>query len=149
MLPDGQLLTAYIVSQEANSTIYSFPVSIDNVESSIRIEEVYNSDNSYTYNTLGIWDSNDNPNVYTRGGRSYLPIKSGTTISPIYDVFNLETNQYESDYGNDYTINGDFEFLFTKLNDGDYAFSYELKKYNELSAFSEIKNFTIKNNNIK
>lgn len=148
MLPDGQLLTAYIVSQEANSTIYSFPVSIDNIESSIRIEEVYNSDNSYTYNTLGIWDSNDNPNVYTRGGRSYLPIKSGTTISPIYDVFNLETNQYESEYGNDYTINGDFEFLFTNLNDGDYAFSYELKKYNELSAFSEIKNFTIKDNNI-
>ncbi len=148
MLPDGQLLTAYIVSQEDNSTIYSFPVSIDDVESSIRIEEVYNGNGNYTYNTLGIWDSNDNPNVYTRGGRSYLPIKPGTTITPIYDVFNLESNQYESEYGDEYTINNDFKFLFTQLNDGDYAFSYEFKKYNELSAYSEIKNFTIKNNNI-
>lgn len=147
MLPDGQLLTAYIVSQEDNSTIYSFPVSINDVESSIRIEEIYDG-NNYTYYTLGIWDSNDNPNVYTKGGRSYLPIKPGTTITPIYDVFNLETNQYESEYGDEYTINNNFEFLFTQLNDGDYAFSYELKKYNELSAYSEIKNFTIKDNNI-
>lgn len=147
MLPDGQLLTAYIVSQEDNSTIYSFPVSINDVESSIRIEEIYDG-NNYTYYTLGIWDSNDNPNVYTKGGRSYLPLKPGTTISPIYDVFNLETNQYESEYGDKYTINNNFEFLFTQLNDGDYAFSYELKKYNELSAYSEIKNFTIKDNNI-
>ena len=103
---------------EDNSTIYSFPVSINDVESSIRIEEIYDG-NNYTYYTLGIWDSNDNPNVYTRGGRSYLPIKSGTTISPIYDVFNLETSQYESEYGDDYTINGDFEFLFTKLKQYD------------------------------
>ena len=70
------------------------------------------------------------------------------TITPIYDVFNLESNQYESEYGDEYTINNDFKFLFTQLNDGEYAFSYEFKKYNELSAYSEIKNFTIKDNNI-
>ena len=39
MLPDGQLLTAYIISQDDDSTIYSFPVMINDSESSIRVEE--------------------------------------------------------------------------------------------------------------
>ena len=148
MLPDGQFLTAYIVAQDNNSTIYSFPVVIDDVESSIRIEEVIQDNGSIDYYTLGIWDSSDSKYNKARTGRSYLPIKPGTTITPIYDVFNLETDKYESEYGDEYTINDEFVFLFTKLNDGEYSFAYELEKVNDLSAYSEIKDFKVNNNSI-
>ena len=148
MLPDGQLLTAYIVSQDDKSTVYSFPVMIDDVESSIRVEEINKGNGENEYITLGVWDSNDNEFNKDNFSRGYLPLNSGTAIIPIYDVFNEKNETYETEYGEEYIINGNFEFLFGKLEQGEYSLAYEIKKLNDVSSYSEIKDFSINNDNL-
>ena len=121
MLPDGQLLTTYIISTDNTSTVYAFPVMINDTEVTIRVKETKKSNGDYDYQTLGIWDSNGSDN---QGARGYIPLKSGTTITPIYDVFDTSADEYTSEYGEEYTLKSDFDFLFGKLNDGEYSISY-------------------------
>jgi hypothetical protein len=148
MLPDGQLLTAYIVSRDDNVTVYSFPVMIGDQESSIRVEETMNGDKA-TYKVMGVWDSVDN--AYNSDGfaRGYLPLEARTTITPIYDVFNFEEGTYESEYGEEYTISEEFEFYFTTLDDGEYSFAYEVEKLNKTSEYSELIDFDVQNDIVK
>lgn len=144
MLPDGQLLTAYIISQDDDSTIYSFPVMINDSESSIRVEETTNKDGTIKYTTLGVWDSSDSKYTSDKFARGYLPLKSGTAITPIYDVFDLDSDKYETEYGEEYIVNGEFEFLFGKLEPGEYTYAYEVEKLDNTSSYSELKDFTTK-----
>lgn len=144
MLPDGQLLTAYIISQNNTSTVYSFPVMINDSESSIRIEETTSKDGTVKYTTLGVWDSSDSKYTNDKFTRGYLPLKSGTAITPIYDVFDLDSDKYETEYGEEYIINGEFEFLFGKLEPGEYTYSYEVEKLDNTSIYSELKDFSTK-----
>ena len=148
MLPDGQLLTAYIISQDDKSTVYSFPVMIDNVESSIRVEEIDKGNGETEYITLGVWDSTDNEFNKDKFSRGYLPLNSGTAIIPIYDVFDEKNETYETEYGEEYIVNGNFEFLFGKLEQGEYSLAYEIKKLNDVSSYSEIKDFSINNDDL-
>ena len=138
MLPDGQLLTAYIISSKDNVTEYAFPVMIGDVESSIRVEEVIDNNGKATYTTLGVWDYVEN-DYSNNSGRGYLPLEAGTTITPIYDVFNFEDNTYETEYGEDYTISGDFEFLYTELEEKEYSYAFEIEQFNEVSVFVQVK----------
>ncbi len=116
MLPDGQLLTTYI-DENFDELVYSIPVYINDSEMYIKIRMIGDSD----YEVLGIWDGTANT-VYP--GRSYIELLSGITITPIYDVYNGETEEYETEIGEDYTIKGNGDFLFTTLNEDEYDFSF-------------------------
>lgn len=116
MLPDGQLLTTYI-DEDFDELVYSIPVYINESEMYIKVKMIGDSD----YEVLGIWDGTANT-VYA--GRSYIELASGTTITPIYDVYNEEEGEYETETGEDYTIKGNGDFLFTQLKDDEYDFSF-------------------------
>ena len=140
MLPDGQFLTTYIVSHDTKTqtTIYSIPVVINEVESSIRIKEV-KVDDKYDYTCLGVWDATHRSNYSPRG---YLPLNSGTKITPIYDVYKGDTDNFETEYGEEYTISSDFDFLFGKLPEGEYSYAYSLQCINGENVYSGLKTFS-------
>lgn len=140
MLPDGQFLTTYVISHDSKTktTVYSIPVVINEIESSIRIKEEKVND-EYKYTCLGVWDSISNSNY---AGRGYLPLNSGTVITPIYDVYKGDTDNYESEYGEEYTISSDFDFLFGKLPKGEYSYAYSLQCINGNNVYSSLKSFT-------
>ena len=110
-LPDGQLLTTYVIEQIDNSVIYGFPVVIDDVESTIRIKET-KINGKVEYELLGVWDATDNSNYAPRG---YLPLKIGTIVTPIYEVYNKELGQYEVEYGQEYEIVSEFDFVLVDV----------------------------------
>ena len=120
MLPDGQLLTTYI-DEDFDELVYSIPVYINESEMYIKVKMIGDSD----YEVLGIWDGTANT-VYA--GRSYIELASGTTITPIYDVYNEEEGEYETETGEDYTIKGNGDFLFTQLKDDEYDFSFTVDR---------------------
>lgn len=146
MLPDGQYLTTYILSEENNVTTYGIPVYIEDTESTIRIEEVKNYDGSYTYNLLGVWDATSNSK---HAGRGYLPLTAGTTIIPIYDVYNTTDKKYETECGQEYTLRSDFDFLLGELSDGKYSYSFNIQAANGYNYLVDLKDFTVSNNILK
>ena len=145
MMVNIQFLTTYVVSydKEKNTTIYSIPVMINDLESSIRIKEVKNGD-SFDYTCLGVWDATDNSGYAPRG---YLPLNQGTVITPIYDVYKGDTDNYETTYGEEYTITSDFDFLFGKLPNGEYSYVYSVQCINGDTVYSSLKEFKVKEEN--
>ncbi|MBE5935932.1 MAG: hypothetical protein E7262_09110 [Lachnospiraceae bacterium] len=105
ILPDGQELTAY-VDYSLGEVIYSIPVVINDTEMTIKIKKDVETENQYE--VLGVWDATINSDYE---GRGYMDLNVGTVITPIYDVYNEELGQYESEYGEDYVISSDFDFL--------------------------------------
>ena len=140
MLPDGQYLTTYIISEENDATIYGIPVYIEDTESTIRIEETKNYDGSYSYTVLGVWDATNNSG---HAGRGYLPLTPGTTIIPIYDTYNVKDNKYETEYGEEYTIRSNFDFMLGKLSDGKYSYSFNIQAANGYNYLVDLKDFTV------
>lgn len=146
MLPDGQYLTTYIISEENDATIYGIPVYIEDTESTIRIEETKNYDGSYSYTVLGVWDAT---NTSGHAGRGYLPLTLGTTIIPIYDTYNVKDNKYETEYGEEYTIRSNFDFMLGKLSDGKYSYSFNIQAANGYNYLVDLKDFTVTNSIIQ
>lgn len=145
-LPDGQLLTTYVISKDIDKVVYGFPVMIGDIESTIRIEETIDNNSKKHYSLLGVWDATDNSSYAPRG---FLPLTKGTKITPIYDVFNTETNTYESSYGEEYTIQSDFDFLFTNLEDGTYGYSFTIDRTFGDDILTSISDFNVVNGTIK
>ena len=144
-LPDGQLLTTYVLSQSDNKVVYGIPVVVNNIESTIRIEEITSSNGNKEYNLLGLWDATANSAYAARG---YLPLEIGTKITPIYDVFNEENSSYESDFGEEYTITSDFDFVFTQVYDGTYSYAYIVDRIFGNDICGEISSFDVVNGEI-
>ena len=139
-LPDGQLLTTYVLSQSDNKVVYGIPVVVNDIESTIRIEEITSSDGTKDYNLLGLWDATANSLYAARG---YLPLNVGTKITPIYDVFNDEKQSYESELGDEYTITSDFDFLFTQVDDGNYSYAYTIDRVFGNDVCTELSTFNV------
>lgn len=137
MLPDGQLLTTYI-NEDLGSVVYEIPVLINDIEMTIKIEEIDNNGKK-EYNLLGVWDATDQSNYAPRG---YLPLEVGTTITPIYDVYDPEADTYESEYGEEYTIASDFDFLFGQLDDGEYSYAFAIEGINGEVSFSSLVDYS-------
>lgn len=133
MLPDGQLLTVD-VNEGLDETIYSIPVYVNNMEMTIKIRKNISSYNETTYETLGLWDAVSTSNYE---GRGYIPLERGMKITPIYNVYNSETEQYESEYGEEYTIASDFDFLLGQLEENEYKFAFALEEINGKVSYSK------------
>jgi hypothetical protein len=106
ILPDGQDLTAY-VDFSLGEMIYSIPVVIKDIEMTIKIREKITNDKR-EYELLGVWDATINSDYEGRGN---IPLEIGTVIIPIYDIYNEEKGIYESEYGQEYRITSEFDFL--------------------------------------
>ena len=64
-----------------------------------------------------MWDGTFKSNHVPRG---YIPLEIGTVIIPIYDVYNKNTDEYEIEYGEEYVVGLEFDFVYVKLeNEGD------------------------------
>ena len=60
-----------------------------------------------------------------------------------YDVFDTDANEYSSEYGEEYTLKSNFDFLFGKLHDGEYSISYQLEKLNGIPSYTTPKDFSV------
>ena len=59
------------------------------------------------------------------------------------DVYNESDKTWDVEYGEDYTIKSDFDFLFSDLPKGEYLFSFALDTKFSDHTYSEMKEFTI------
>lgn len=46
--------------------------------------------------------------------------------------------EYESEYGEEYTISSDFDFLFGKLNDSEYSYAFAFEEINGATSYTNL-----------
>ena len=73
----------------------------------VRFKEVDNN-GTKTYVFLGVWDATYDSNYE---GRGYMPLEKGSVVTPIYDVYDEESGEYDSEYGQEYIVESYEDFL--------------------------------------
>lgn len=104
-------------------------------DSLVCLGEEKEKDGKKEYELLGVWDATSQSNYEPRG---YLPLEQGTVVTPIYDVYDSEFDKYESEYGEEYTISSDFDFLFGKLNDSEYSYAFAIEEINGATSYTNL-----------
>ncbi|MBE5935530.1 MAG: hypothetical protein E7262_07035 [Lachnospiraceae bacterium] len=143
VLDDGQFVTTYVdlIDEKKGETIYSIPVLYKDTEMCIKIKETSVNADSYTYKCMGLWNATRNSNHAPKGK---LKLRKGDKITPIYDLYNEDSQSYEIAYGKEYTMKSNFDFSFAKLPAGQYSYAYSVKAASGINVFSDMVQF--KNN---
>ena len=63
-----------------------------------------------------MWDASDSPYNNNKIARGYLPLKENSIIVPMYDVFDIDLNEYTTEYGDEFIISNEFEYYITENN---------------------------------
>ena len=113
-LGDGQLLTTYILQKQEDFTDYIIPVQANEKESSLYVR--------VTKDSIDIEGISFEPRNNSFSGRM-CPITEGITITPIYDVWNEEEKTYDTVYGEEYSLKGTDDVLYTYLENGEYSYA--------------------------
>lgn len=135
MLGDGQLLTTYVEQIGEDYIQYSIPVYIDDKEASIYITE-----NSEGITIQGVGGATKYSNIYN----PIEELTSGTIFTPIYDVWDDDSNTYNTEIGEEYTYKEDNDFLYTMLKDSEYIYSFIVEDASGYKSYSKQQPFTVK-----
>ena len=58
-------------------------------------------------------------------------------------MFNDEKQSYESEFGDEYTITSDFDFLFAQVDDGNYSYAYAIDRVFGNDVCTELSTFNV------
>lgn len=140
MLGDGQLLTTYILQKQKDYVEYMIPVQANELESTLYVrvsKEAIEID--------GICYA---PKDSSHSNRMH-PVEEGLVITPIYDVWNEAEKTYDTVYGEEYSIKGINDVLYTYLEDGEYSYATVVDDMLGTVLYSNPMKFTMKDKKIE
>lgn len=139
-LADGQLLTTYLIQKQEDFTEYIIPVQANETESSLYVR--------VTKDSIDIEGICFEPRNSSFNSRMY-PITDDITITPIYDVWNEEEKTYDTVYGEEYSMKGTNDVLYTYLEDGEYSYATIVDNMLGTVLCSKPMKFTMKDKKIE
>lgn len=117
-MPNGQIVSAYVVSETEEYAIYTTPVILNGEETNLRFVVNY-SDYSVTLD--GIWSGSDENGMADRNTERLQP---GDVIQPRFGAVNLETDEQYPYYGEEYVYDGSDEWYYNELFDTTYLYRF-------------------------
>lgn len=117
-MPDEQLISAYVVSETENYSIYTTHVLLNGEESNLRFVVDYSD---YTVMLDGVWGGIDE---YGLADRTNYMLKPGDVIQPLFDAFNLDTDEDVVYLGDEYIYDGNNVWSYTELHDAEYYYQF-------------------------
>ncbi len=136
-LPDGQILSVYIVEEGRGYDIYTCPIYLNDEPTYLRICHYYNQG---IVTILGTWAGVDE---YGASARETEPLKVGDVIVPVHYAYELD-DWTECEYvGEEYVFDGDFEISFDFLPDGEYLYGFYIDDFYGDYYETDYVNFTI------
>ncbi len=120
-LPDGQLISLYLLEQGEAYNIYSSPVMLNGRETNLRI--LYDWEEE-AFNVIGAWDGISESGA---SSKEITKIAAGDAIIPLYEAYDAETGDYLGlDEGIQYTASEGFGIEYMQLPAADYYYSFTL-----------------------
>ncbi len=116
-LPDGSLLSMYIVEANNDSTVYTSPIELNGKRTNLRIVQSENS-----VRIEGAWDGIDENGM---ASREIIKLKAGDKIAPIYYIIGEDDS--ESTYTSDaYEWADGDNVIYAQLPNGDYYYRFSI-----------------------
>ena len=117
-LPDGQNLCVYAAEYSDDFIIYSSPVMVNGEETSLRIRQ-----DSDGIKVEGVWGG---ITEYGASAGDVYPLEEGDVIIPLYDSYNLLTDEFEQYIGWEYTFNGELSIHYDLMEPQTYYYAFSI-----------------------
>lgn len=125
-LPDGSLLTMYVVEEEDDYTIFSAPIYLNGEKTNLRFAYLYPEDEDNEdgeWFVLGAWAGIDE---YGQAAKKMVDIEKGDEIIPIYIAVDAESGETDATTGDTYKVGKNFNVEEVKLPKGDYMANFSI-----------------------
>lgn len=143
-LPDGSLLTMYVVEEAEDYSVYSAPIYLNGEATNLRFMYTYGEEIEDGYWTvLGAWDGLDE---FGQAAKELQPIKSGDKIVPIYISVDAQTGETEEIKGDTYKVQKDFNIQEMTLCKGEYFYNFSVMDLYGSSLYLDILEFYVNEN---
>ena len=137
-LPDGQLLSLYLLDQQDDYNLYSAPVKLNGRETNLRILYLWEEQ---TFRVIGGWDGLAESGA---SAREIVKIVPGDSIIPLYDAYDTETDDYAGLVeGDPYIAREGFTIEYVQLPAADYWYSFTLTDLYGLNTYTDFTVFTV------
>ncbi len=137
-LPDGQILSVYIVEEGDGYDVYTCPILLNGEEAYLRICHEYVETGEVTI--LGIWTGMDESGA---ASREIKPLEIGDVITPLYYAYNIDDWSEVEYYGEEYVFDGNSEIWFQFLPDGEYLYGFFIDDFYGDYYETDYVNFTV------
>ncbi len=137
-LPDGQLLSLYLLEQGDEYNIYSAPVKLNGRETNLRILYDWGEE---AFRVIGGWDGISESGA---SSKKITKILEGDAIIPLYEAYDPETGDYlRLDEGEAYTAEEGFTIDYLQLPAADYYYSFTLTDLYGLQTSTDFVLFSV------
>lgn len=122
---NGCYCSLTLLAQTDEYCLYSIPIMLNGVETSLRAAYVYgDGEESGQYVVYGAWNGIDEDTGMS--SRDIVKLKDGDEITMMFDCTNWDTGEIVSYQVGSFIVNGDVIMEESPLTDGDYAYSYTI-----------------------
>ena len=136
-LPDGQLLSLYLLEQSGEYNLYSAPVKLNGRETNLRI--LYDWDKE-AFRVIGGWDGLDENGA---SGKEIIKIMPGDSIVPLYEAYDEEGEYLGLDEGEVYSAEDGFTMEYMQLPAAGYYYSFTLTDLFGLETYTDFALFEV------
>lgn len=136
-LPDGQLIAVYLMMECDGYDVYSSPVMLNGKETNLIIAYDYEETEVYF---MSVWDGISETGAAARADKE---LEKGDTIVPLYYSYNIDTDEEDYYYGDEYIYDGESEPGFNYLYDGEYIYGFIITDIFGNTYETDYINFTV------
>ena len=137
-LPDGQLLSVYLLEQHDAYNLYSAPVRLNGRETNLRI--LYDWD-AEAFRVIGGWDGLGESGA---SSKEIVKVSPGDILVPLYDAYDAATGDYLGvREGGEYIAQDGFTVDYVQLPAADYYYSFTLTDLYGLNTYTDFTVFTV------
>lgn len=137
-LPDGQLISLYLLEQAGEYNLYSAPVKLNGRETNLRI--LYDWEKE-AFRVIGGWDGLGENGA---SGKEIIKIKPGDSIVPLYEAYDAETGDYLGmEEGEAYAAQDGFTIEYMQLPAAGYYYSFTLTDLFGLETYTDFALFEV------
>lgn len=121
---NGYYCSLTLLAETDSYTLYSIPIMLNGVETSLRAAYEYDSAGNGRYVVYGAWDGIDEDTGMS--SRDIVKLKDGDEVTMLFDCVNWDTGEIATYEVGSFTVNGEVVMEESPLTDGDYAYSYTI-----------------------
>lgn len=144
---NGVYLNMNIIEVNDQYNIYSIPIYLNGEETNLRVawiwDESESSEGYGQYEIIGTWDG-----ISAEGlsSRNVQPLKNGDIIEPIYECYDMNTDEIVEYTGDAVTVDGNIIIEDTLLPQGIYYYDFEIEDIYGQTADTDYATFEIDEN---
>ena len=121
---NGNYCSMTLVAEEDTANIYTIPILLNGEPTNLRVQYVFNEDETGYYEIIGTWDGIDSQTGMS--ARDLYKLQAGDEVTLLFNAVDLETDEENVFEMSSFVYDGNAVMEESELFNGSFVFQYEI-----------------------